>query len=233
MKSKHLLILLIPIAIAIVSGIFTSCKKDKSGAGLPIDSIASRIISPSRQICACGGNKKYLLDLDMDGVPDIELNMVCFTNQWYEPLYSCSPWTLNTLYAVNVDSVLNSRIMLSASSYSLAGYSTNDSISPSSYPLFSPMAHVCVSPGVLEANPAMYYGSAINNPGQRNMDTSYGSYNIPATGSEYFGFRKTLAGGGYKYGWFALHFDSTYNYLYLDGVAINNTVNKPILAGAH
>jgi len=197
MKNISVVILLIAAI-----GSFTSCKKDK-------DSIVYHIYSPPLQICSCGGNK-YLLDLDFDGVPDIELSMSCLDTT-IVPFNGCESWT--TSYTVNLDTVLSNNIQLSR------GYKINDSI------------YFQASYGASSAQSIMSYCYTIIPCAP--VDTLYCSINLPSTGSEYFGFAKTsLYPYSNKFGWFALHFDSNHN-LYLDGVAINNAINKPILAGGH
>jgi len=208
MKIKYFFNLI--LLLLVVLGSFTSCKKDKAASAALTDSIVYHIYSPPLQICTCGGNK-YLLDLDFDGVPDMELSMSCVFNQVYVPFNGCERWT--TSYIVNLDTVLSNNIQLSP------GYMINDSI------------YFQASYGASSAQSIMSYCyTIIPCP---PIDTLYCSINLPSTGNEYFGFAKTsLYPYSNKYGWLALHFDSNHD-LYLDGVAINNAPNRLILAGGH
>ena len=201
-------------------GSFTSCTKDKASSSSPPDTITSHVYSPSLQIASCGGNK-YLLDLDFDGVPDIEVGMNCSLDQQTVPAAGCFYFTSSI--NVNVDTIFNSNILLSQYrnlyyyGYILYGYNLKDSISSlSSYNATTPICAMSYYQNITPCPPA---------------DTNYYNFNIPTSGSEYFGFRKTVPNGN-EYGWFALHFDNNFN-LYLDGIAINNAINKHILAGEH
>jgi hypothetical protein len=214
MKIKYFfgLMILLPVAM----GPFISCTKDKAASASLIDSIVYHNYSPPLQICTCGGNK-YLLDLDFDGVPDVELSMSCLDTN-IVPWSGCFYFT--TSINVNVDTIFNTSIRLSQyynlyNQYILYGCNLKDSIN-SSY-------HATTSISAMS-----YYREIVPCP---PADTFFYNFNIPSSGSEYFGFAKTVTNGT-KYGWFAMHFDSSYN-LYLDGVAINNAINKPILAGEH
>ena len=124
-------------------GSFTSCTKDKASSSSPPDTITSHVYSPSLQIASCGGNK-YLLDLDFDGVPDIEVGMNCSLDQQTVPAAGCFYFTSSI--NVNVDTIFNSNILLSQYrnlyyyGYILYGYNLKDSISSlSSYNATTPI----------------------------------------------------------------------------------------------
>jgi hypothetical protein len=169
MKAKDFYFFFLLLTIGLMP--FLSCKKDKAGNSI---NIVSRLYSPPLQICTSAGNK-YMLDLDQDGIADIEIN-INFGRQVYQPNYEPP-----TIYSYNDVNTLVMQYF-----YSIATF---------------------------------------------NSDTTFGNANVALSNTEYLGFEEG-EGVKYKYGWFAVHLDSSFN-LYLDGVAINNTVNSPIFAGQY
>jgi hypothetical protein len=203
MKAKDFYFFFLLLTIGLMP--FLSCKKDKAGNSI---NIVSRLYSPPLQICTSAGNK-YMLDLDQDGIADIEIN-INFGRQVYQPNYE--PPTIYIFYNVIIDTVLNQNIALPGSICKL-----NDIINSSGIYSYNDVNTLVMQ---------YFYSIATF-----NSDTTFGNANVALSNTEYLGFEEG-EGVKYKYGWFAVHLDSSFN-LYLDGVAINNTVNSPIFAGQY
>jgi hypothetical protein len=196
-------------------GFIFSCKKDigssankQTHSTLTNDTISYVLFSPAYTLAPC--RVQDSIDIDADGIPDISCWLYCQSGVIYDA--NGFPTGYDNLYNWELRSILNPRITFPrdprCTSCAVKSFVINSPIS--SLDSFKNWGGIIAHYNCT--------GSDAQNSGCHS-DTSI----------QYIGYREADS-LGYKYGWFACHFDASFNIM-LDGMAINNKRDSAILAG--
>ena len=212
MKNIGVLLLLI-----LIISVFGGCKKENSTNSANIiskpsilsDTIAYKMFSPPKYIASTGSGN-YLIDLDFDGVPDAKMQSNYSTGAWNTNV-DCGCYTFVLTTNIIFDTIFHSPFipLLNKKNRSGESYYFSDTISPSN-------------------SNVVYTGDTISQSTTQCVGPP--PYFLQNSGG-FLGFVKSGSVGS-KYGWVEFHFDSVAN-LYIDGIALNNKLNAPIIAGSY